>query len=456
MRTHRSLIASVLVGLVLPVSLTAPAGAHPGGHPAGHPGPTSTHVLSAWNETAVSTLTGLPPSAGGAPSAAPIHVAMVQGAVYDAVNAIGPRRHRPYLLRERFPAGASKDAAVATAAHLVLADIVATVPNVVDTARAALLASLAATYDDSLAGIPAGRARATGVAAGTAAAEAMIAARASDGRFGPSAWVPNEAPGHWWPLTDALTGQLLLDPTGWVGDVEPFLLRSASQVRTAGPRALTSTGWAREFNEVKRLGAVDSTVRTDHQTYVARWWQSTPLASWNSVARQLVGRAHLGVASAARLLAMQNLSMADASIGCWNDKYHHDFWRPWNAIPRAAEDDNPRTRAREDWAPLISAPYPEHPSGHLCLDGAGTRVLQKFFGDRIKGGYEITSASAFLQPSDERTRRFGSFSRALAEIVEARIWAGLHYRTGDVQGKALGQEVAGYAAGRFPRVDHPH
>ena len=132
---------------------------------------------------------------------------MVQGAVYDAVNAIGPRHYRPYLLKKRFSARASKDAAVSTAAHAVLANIVSTVPDIMAPARATLLASLATRYEDSLAGIPDGRSKAKGIAAGNAAAEAMIAARQGDGRFGPSQWVPNKAPGHWWPLNDPVTGQ---------------------------------------------------------------------------------------------------------------------------------------------------------------------------------------------------------------------------------------------------------
>ena len=452
MRSHRAIVGSVLAALFLAGSLTAPARGGTAGH---HPHTTPADALSTWNEIAVTTLVGLPPTAGGAPSAAPIHVAMVQGAVYDAVNAIGPRHYQPYLLQKRFSARASKDAAVATAAHTVLADIVATVPNIMDAARASLLASLATQYEDFLAGIPDGRSKAKGIAAGNAAAEVMIAARRGDGRFGPSQWVPNKAPGHWWPLNDPTTGQPVLDPTPWVGGVKPFLLKSSSQFRTRGPKALTSAAWARDFNEVKAIGAVDSTVRTGDQTYIARWWQSTPLASWNSVARQLVAREGLDVATGARLFAMQNLSTADASINCWNDKYHFDFWRPWNAIPRAAEDGNRATEPQASWKPLIAAPYPEHPSGHLCLDGASTRVLRAFFGNR--NGYEITSASTFLQPTDERTRSFRSFSRAVAEVVEARIWAGLHYRTADLQGKALGQKVADYAADHyFQPVGHRH
>ncbi len=445
MRSHRAIVGSVLAALFLAGSLTAPARGGTAGH---HPHTTSANALSTWNEIAVTTLVGLPPTAGGAPSAAPIHVAMVQGAVYDAVNAIGPRHYQPYLLKKRFSARASKDAAVATAAHAVLADIVATVPNIMDAARA----TLAGVAGHAVRGLPrrdpGRRSKAKGIAAGNAAAEAMIAARRDDGRFGPSQWVPNKAPGHWWPLNDPVTGQPVLDPTPWVGGVKPFLLKTSSQFRTRGPKALTSAAWARDFNEVKAIGAVDSTVRTASRPTspvggrARRSRAGTPWRGSSSPVRAWTSPPPPGC------FAMQNLSTADASINCWNDKYHWDFWRPWNAIPRAAEDGNPATEPQASWKPLISAPYPEHPSGHLCLDGASTRVLRAFFGNR-RDGYEITSASTFLQPTDERTRSFSSFSRAVAEIVEARIWAGLHYRTADLQGKALGQKVADYAADHY-------
>jgi hypothetical protein len=445
MKSHRAIIGCVLAALLLAGSLTAPAR----GGTASHSGSTSTDALLTWNEITLTTLVSLPGTAGGAPAAAPIHVAMVQGAVFDAVNAIAPRRYEPYLLKRRFSAHASKDAAVATAAHAVLADIVSTVPNIEDPARATLLASLATQYEDFLAEIPTGSSKRKGVAAGNAAADAMIDAREDDGRFGPSQWVPNRAPGHWWPLTDPTTGQPVLDPTPWVGGVTPFLLESPSQFRTPGPKRLTSSAWARQFNQVKALGEAESTARSPEQTYIARWWQSQPLVSWNSVARQLVAREGLGLAAAARLFAMQNLSTADASINCWDDKYHYDFWRPWNAIPRAGQDGNPATERQADWTALITAPYPEHPSGHLCIDGAMVRVLRAFFGNRIEDGYEITSASAFLLPTDERTRRFTSFSEPLKEIIEARIWAGLHYLAADRQAKALGRNVADYAVDHF-------
>jgi hypothetical protein len=407
--------------------------------------PTATESSVAhWNTIAVNTLIALPPTGGGAPPAAQVNVGMVQGAVYDAVNATTPKHHRPYLLKRRFGATADKDAAVATAAYTMLKEIVSTVPaSVPFPTRSAVLASLASEYEASLSPIPESPFKRIGVEAGTAAAEAMIDARRGDGRFGPSQWVPNSAPGHWQPLVNPATGLPILDPTPWVGGVKPFLMQSSSQFRTAGPNALSSTAWANDFNEVKALGSVSSAVRTSLQTHVALFWQSTPVLTWNSVARNLIAEQGVDLVDSARLLALQNLAGADAAINCWNDKYYWDFWRPWNSIKRAAEDGNPATTPDPNWAALITAPYPDHPSGHLCLDGAHTRVMQLFFG---------TDALAFQVPSlafPGETRSFARFSDAIAEITEARIWAGLHYRTADIQGQHLGQNVAEYGTENY-------
>ena len=399
--------------------------------------------VTQWNLIAVNTLTGLPGPAGGAPPAAQINVGMVQGAVYDAVNAITPKHHRPYVLKRRFGNTASDEAAVATAAYLVLKNIVETVPaSIAFPTRDTVLATLATQYDAATSAISDSPFKAQGIAAGTAAAEAMIDARQGDGRFGPSQWVPNSAPGHW----SLLPGQAN-DPTPWAGGVRPFLLQSSSQFRSAGPPALTSAAWAADFNEVKAKGRATGSTRTDVQTYIAKWWQSTPVASWNDVARQLIARNHLDVSDSARLLAMQNMAAADAAINTWNDKYHFDFWRPWNAIVRASEDMNDATVADPAWTALITAPYPDHVSGHLGLDSSHTTVLRMFFGDAPAGGYQITSS--FVNPGGPATRTFGSFSQTVGEIVEARIWAGLHYRTADVQAVQLGTSVANYAAANY-------
>jgi hypothetical protein len=431
------------------------------------PATADATAVTQWNLIAVSTIAGipgpgLPGPAGGAPPASQINMGMVQGAVYDAVNAITPKHHRPYLLNRRFGNTSSDDAAVATAAYMVLKNIVETVPQSVTAftpaMRTALLGSLETQYNASKNAIPESPFKDRGIAAGTAAAQAMIDARQGDGRFGPSQFVPNPNPGYFDQV--APNGTIAPDPTPWAGGVKPFLMQSSSQFRSAGPLALNSPAYTAEFNEVKRLGGdgvVTPSDRTAFQTYAAEWWQSNPVVSWNDVARQLIARNHLDAADSSRLLAMQNLAAADAAINDWNDKYHFSFWRPFQAIRRAGEplEGNPDTSPVSYWTPLLTAPYPDHVSGHLGLDGSHTGVLRMFFGDAPAGGYQITSF--FVNPGDPgcpptacpALRTFSSFSQALDEIVEARIWAGLHFRTADVQGRQLGANVANFAAANY-------
>jgi hypothetical protein len=405
------------------------------------PALAQANAVTDWNLIAVNTLVAFPAPAGGAPPALQINMAMTQGAVYDAVNAIEPR-HRPYLLGTRFDSMASKDAAVATAAYRVLSNIVATVPlSIAFPNRASLLATLTTNYANALAAIPDSPFKTAGIVAGNAAADAMIAARQGDGRFGSSPWVPNSEPGHWQPLLNP-DGTKMLDPTPWVGGVRPFLMLSSSQFRTDGPQALSSRAWAEDFNEVKALGSVNSTVRTPEQTHIALWWQSNggPAFLWNGVARNLAvdARYDVDLGESALLFAMLNLASADAAINTWNDKYYWDFWRPWQAIHEAARDGNPATEPDPSWTAVLTAPYPEHPSGHLGIDGASLRVLQTFFGtDKIP--FAVTS-SRF----GGETRYFDRFSEPLKEIIDARIWAGLHYRTADVQAQVLGMKVVHY------------
>jgi hypothetical protein len=405
------------------------------------------NAVTDWNQIASDTLVAFPGPAGGAPSALQLNMGMTQGAVYDALNAIEPR-YRPYLLETRFSPTASKEAAVATAAYTVLSNILQTVPpSIPFPNKTALQASLDAAYDASLDAIPDGEAKTLGIAAGNAAADVMIAARQDDGRFGPSPWVPNYEPGHWQPLLDP-NGMPILDPTAWVANVRPFLIQSASQFRTDGPNALTSTAYAEDFNEVKALGSVNSVTRSPEQTHIALFWGQSaggPALFWNRVARDLIADPQYAVdmVDSALLFAMIHLSAADAAINCWNDKYYWDFWRPWNAIPRAAEDGNPDTEPDPSWMALLTAPYPEHPSGHLSLDGAHLEVFKMFFGtNQVRFGVTSTRFPG-------ETRYFDRFSDALNEIVDARVYAGLHFRTADIQGRILGRKVAHYMARHY-------
>ena len=206
MKSRRFSIVGAVALLAALGGLSAPVSASPAGN-----------AVADWNLIAVNTLIAFPGPAGGAPPASQVHMAMTQGAVYDALNAIAPQHHRPYLLNRRFSATASKEAAAATAAYRVLSSIVSGVPaSIAFPNRASLLQSLDTQYAASLSAIPDSPFKAQGIAAGNAAADAMIAARQNDGRFGPSPWVPNSAPGHWQPQLRP-DGTQILDPTPWVG-----------------------------------------------------------------------------------------------------------------------------------------------------------------------------------------------------------------------------------------------
>ena len=400
--------------------------------------PVAAHAnaVTDWNRIATDTLVAMPGPAGGAPPALQVNMAMTQGAVYDAVNAITPKHWRPYLLNRRFGATSSTDLAVATAAYGVLSNILDSVPPTIPFGnKGALQASLDAHMAGVLAGIPDSPFRRRGIEAGETAAAAMVAFRAGDGRFGPSQWAMQTGAGYWQPLL--VGGVPQLDPTPWVGGVRPFVLTSPTQFRTPGPNALGSPQYMADYNEVKSVGRSDSLTRTGEQTHNAIFWQSAggPALLWNGTTRNLVLDPKYGIhlGESARLFAMLNIAGADAAINCWNDKYYYDFWRPWNAI---APDD-------PTWSALLTAPYPEHPSGHLCLDGAELTVMQRVFGtDDVHFG---VVSSRF--PGE--TRFFDHFSEPLDEIVKARIWAGLHFRTADLQGRTLGQHVADYLLANY-------
>ena len=286
-------VITVAVGALLGALGVSSASAAP---PAGTDASEVTH----WNQVAATTLGAVPGPNGGAPPAFQINMGMVQGAVYDAVNAIGPKQHQPYLLNRRTGAKASIDAAVATAAYDVLSELVSTAPERAPfPGRAGLLSTLSTAYAASLDAIDDDSFKKQGIAVGHAAAEAMLDAREGDGRFGPSRGCRTPRPDTGSRCSSA-AGAPILDPTPWVGNVKPFLIQSSSQFRSAPPPALDSAQWATEFNEVKSLGRATSSTRTDDQTYIAKWWQSAPVLSWNEVARQLIARTGLDAADSAQ------------------------------------------------------------------------------------------------------------------------------------------------------------
>ena len=401
------------------------------------PATARADVLNDWNAIAQAQTIPLRPTAHGETRG----IAMVQGAVYDAVNALDPG-YQPYLLDldvlHAQPFG-SADAAIATAAHHVLVEIVAV----------AQVAGLDAAYSATMAGIPDGPVEDEGVRVGAAAAAAMLTAREDDGFMAPFTFTIGLEPGDWRPVGFVLDPPALgaRDPDAWVGNLQPFLIESPSQFRSEGPNPLTSAAYANDFDEVKEVGALNSSTRTADQTTAAIFWQFAPIALWNGLARDLTGEYDVAVADEARLLAMINLAAADGAISCWNDKYHWNFWRPRAAIREADTDGNTATVADPTWEPLFHAstpttpplatpPFPDHPSGHGCVSGAVLNTFREFFGtDKI--AFDVNSGRFPGQP-----RHFDRFSRALAEIVDARVWGGIHFRTADVQGAVIGKKVS--------------
>ena len=428
------LIALALVALISPVVARADA-------------------VTDWNLIASNSIVV---TAGQPPPVSALSFAMVQGAVYDAVNAIDGG-HQPYLVQPPSNPTDSKEAAAATAAYRVLAgfpDLSGLFPE--------QLATLQPQYDDYIAVLPDDPpgSRAAGVTVGETTARAMLDARMNDGRFGPPPDLYPPVPGTWRPTPPFFAS----DPAPWVGNVLPFIVPSVELLRTEGPNALASSAYARDLNEVKEVGSLTSTTRTADQTDAAIFWQDHLHAFMNRLFRDLVVSQGLDIVQSARLFAMENLAAADAAIGCWNDKYYWQFWRPITAIREDDTDGNPATEADPTWLPLFdpatsicnpipplaTPPFPDHPSGHACGTSAFVHTLQNFFGtDKI-------AVSAYSNKSCT-TRSFDRFSDLLTEVIDARVWAGIHFRTADRQGAVLGKKVAHYLKKHYfqPVRSHP-
>jgi PAP2 superfamily len=360
------------------------------------------------------------------------HLAMVHGAMYDAVNAIDGG-HQPYLVSPPAEPTYSKDAAAATAAYQVLLYLL---PG-----RSTQLSQY---YNASLALIPDGADEQGGVGVGMEAAGAMIDRRRDDGRPGtPSFTTPfvtvGFGPGDWRPFAEGPAGNNFR----WLGDLDPWLVPDASMLATDGPLPLGSAAYAAEFDQVKSLGAAAGSTRSADQTAMALFWADNAVAMWTRIFRQLSTSQELSVVENARLFAMLWLTASDAQIGCFQDKERWHFWRPQTAIQNADRDGNAATVADPNWRPLLAnPPYPDHPSGHNCVSSSIVETLKDFFGTN-RMSFSATHATLGT------TRSFTRFSQAIAEIRLARVYGGIHFMTADAQGAALGKHVATYRQAHF-------
>lgn len=430
---------ALLAGAVLLAGAAAPAQA----------GPPEDAVLD-WNQYASDALINAPgaatPGMGQGPTVAILHLAMVQGAVYDAVNMIDGG-YEPYL--DDLPsahASASQPAAVATAAHHVLVGMViqpAFTPAIVD--------RLNGLYASSLAAIPGGAAKDAGIAAGAAAAAKMLSERAADGRYGPFRFTCGDDPGEWRPATSLVctTPSGPSDPNAWVARVEPFVLESTSQFRSKGPYDLTSGAYAKDYNEVKELGAVGSQ-RTSEQNALAGFFTNSthPPEMYNRTFRTVASSEGLTLVEQARLFAMLNMSGADSLINCWDDKAQWSFWRPTTAIRQGDLDGNPKTEPDPTWTALSGIPpYPDHPSGYNCITGAFMHTAADFFGKKPLTFDMVRIVAG--EPNQTRTYR--QFTDVIDDTIDARVYIGIHFRAPDVQGAEIGKDVARWLDKNFFR-----
>jgi hypothetical protein len=353
-------------------------------------------------------------------------------AVYDAVMAVHPQ-YEPFLVDADAPAGTSAEAAVAAAAHRVLVHhLPGQAASILDPA-----------YASSLGSIPDGQAKADGVALGESVAAALITERADDGFRAPVGYTPDpDNPAAWIPTSTA-------PPIGpYLGQVRPFALKSADQFRPAGPPALGTKKWERDYNEVKEIGSAGSTTRTPEQAVAARFWAEPPVQQARLSFRHFVTERGLDIVQAARFMAMWSVAYADALIACFDAKYHYAFWRPVTAIRAGDTDGNDATIADPSWMPLVGTPnHPEYPSAHACITPVGGIVAARFLG---------TGQIDFTVPSltGLGDRQFARVQDLEYDVINGRIWGGIHYRSAVEDGVTIAKKTAHHVlAHHFGAVD---
>jgi hypothetical protein len=381
------------------------------------------NVVLQWNQTMIA---GLEAAAVPPPAAARVG-AIVHVSVFDAVNGIA-RRYAFYHVAPAAPRGASRVAAAASAAYTAL---VALIPAQRPLFDAQLAATLAQISDDPS---HPGKSVQRGLAWGATVANDILSWRATDGFTSvPPPYVAGTAPGDWQP-TPPLFGPPLFRQ---FATMTPFGLSSPSQFLPPGPPPLGSARYAHDLAEVRALGSAASTVRTPEQTQTAIFWQDdTPAAMWNRVADQLTQFSHASFIQDVRLLALMNIALADATIAVWNAKNTYNFWRPVTAIQATTDP---------AWMPLLPTPaFQEYPSAHSGVSSAAASVLASFYGNTTP--FTVNSAGL---PGVQR--EFTSFSAAVTQVVDARIYAGFHFRFSCIDGATLGARVARFVTASLMR-----
>ena len=375
-------------------------------------------VIATWNQQVV---------ASGGPQTQRTF-AMVQVAMFDAINAI-EQRYTPYLALPAAPAGASAEAAAAAAAHGVLVRLFPSQQAALDALLAASLAPLAPGVD-----------RDNGVQYGDVVAAAVFNARSNDNMLaaGP-VYVTTGAPGDYQLTTPGPPQPVNSNAPNWL----PFALESASQFRTNGPPSLTSVRYARDLFEVEMLGGSTSAIRTADQEQLGRWHTEQAQFQFNRIARAETANDGRDLLEHARLFALLNLAMADATTSVFDSKYTYRFWRPSTAIRNADSDGNDSTAGDGTWTPFLTTPpHPEYPAAHGAVQAAGSRVMKDYFGPH----HPFTTTSPTVP---NVTRVYEDFDAFTAEGMEARVIGGMHFRSSLEEGARQGKRVGNWVLSHY-------
>jgi hypothetical protein len=372
----------------------------------------SLDVVIRWNRVMLDAVV-VP---GANPATVFVHrpMAIVAVAMFDAANSFD-RTYRPYATLVNPPAGASRDAAVAQAAHDTLAALLPTLRDTFDTALASTLAGIPAT------------AAADGSRVGAAIAQATLQLRANDGwNQTPPQFVLPRLPGYWQPTPTAnAPAAYTLYP-----DVTGFVLPNGRRFLMEPPPALTSARYAADVNETKTIGSLTSTTRTAEQTLMARTWHgvgttTTSPTVWNTVLADVARARGWSGLDTARGFALMNMTMHDALMTSFTGKYLYGLWRPITAIREANTDGNDATTADPSWTPLLpTPPYPGYPGNRACLSSSQSRLLQRLFGQDnvpVTVTWAVTGAPSIV-------RSYNSFSQLGDEEANSRIWGGIHFQ----------------------------
>ena len=385
-------------------------------------------VIPEWDMIAERTIL----SEGIPVAASALYLSFVSLAMYDAVVSI-EGGYEQYIERDRDFGSASSQVAAASAASVLLRHYF---PESAE--------ELQADFRRTMSDIPRDRAYASGIRAGIAAAAALLVRRLGDGREDTALTLElAPEPGVWRPVPPDNAPFTV----PWLGFVRPLVLESATQFDIPGPGALSSTAYARDFEEVRNIGDADGAARTVTQTENALFFSVDAISQYHAGMRELVVREGLDIVESARAFALLSASTADALIACWRAKAEHPTWRPVTAIRLAATDGNPLTVADPDWTPLGATPSdPEFASGHACVTGAASGTFGHLFGADSMG-LNLTSAPRGSPETLER--HYDRAAELDQQAMDARVWLGIQFRSSMGFANALGHDVADWAAANF-------